>query len=404
MTTSLSIQRVINIKFLLRLAACAIALGFFGSAYSGVLPEDRFDALYHRYDGGGVVVGGEAFLVRKKIGENLDVNGTYDIDMTSSASLDVMTAASPYKEKRKQYSLGLQYLHGKTTYGITGLKSSEPDYLSNNISYSIKEDMFGDLTTVTLGFTRGRDHVRQHIVDKATRTDTFNDKFLEYGNIVSPRLDRRAYRVGVTQILTRKLITTFNYESQALEGFLRNPYRRVRYGDVNSTSISYQNEIYPHTRTSNALGLEGRYYLNYRASLKLAYRYYTDTWGIMSSTGEIEYVHPFGEKWISEWSVRYYSQKKASFYSDIFPYVDAQNFLARDRELSTMNDMSFHFGIERKWKFTQKVYIKGSFFYDRIQYNYKDFRDNLNSKLAPANQPLYKYGSNVFMLQATLGF
>jgi len=381
-----------------------LMFGLLNEAHAGVLPEDRADALYHLYDGGGEIVGGWSATFRKKIGENVDFNGSYDVDMVSSASIDVVTAASPYKEKRQQYSAGFQYLHGKTTYGVSGLKSSEPDYLSNNISYSIKEDMFGDLTTVTLGFTRGRDHVRQHVVDKATHTDTFSDKFLEFGNEVTPRADRRNYRVGVTQILTKKLIATVNYESQAMQGFLRSPYRRVRYGDANSTSISYQSELYPHTRTSNAIGLESRYYLSYRASIKIGYRYYTDTWGINSHTGDVQYVHPFGENWLSEWSLRYYTQKKASFYSDLFPYADAQNFLARDRELSTMSDYSFHFGLERKWKFTQKVFVKASFFYDRIQYDFKDFRNNLNSKLAPANQPLYKYGSNVFMLQGSLGF
>lgn len=373
-------------------------------SYASVLPEDRGDILYHRYDGGGELVTGESVLIRKKVGESFDVTGTYDTDIVSSASIDVMSAASPFKEKRKQYSLGIQYLHGKTTYGVSGLKSSEKDYLSNNVSYSIKEDMFGDLTTVTLGFTRGRDHVWRHDVDKKNNTSTYSDKFLENNEQVSPRVDRRAYRIGLTQILTKKLIATLNFESQSLEGFLRSPYRRVRYGDPNSLNVSYEAELYPHTRSSNALGIEARYYLNYRAAVKLFYRYYSDTWGIHGQTGELQYVHPFGDKWISEWSVRYYTQKRATFYSDLFPYIDAQNFLARDRELSTMSDFTFHLGIERKWPITQKVYAKGAFFYDRIQYSFKDFRNNMRTTLAPANQPLYKYGSNVFMLQGTLGF
>ncbi len=397
-------RRLNKIKLISYIAIMAISLVNSVIVLGGVLPEDRGDVLYHRYDGGGVTVSGETLLIRKKIGENFDIAYTHDTDMTSSASIDVMSAASPYKEKRNQDSIGIQYLHGKTTYGISALKSNEPDYLSNNVSYNINEDMFGDLTTVTLGFTRGRDHVRQHLVDKATNTNTFSDLFLENGNVVSPRVDRRSYRVGISQILTKRLITTFNYESSALEGFLRNPYRSVRYGDANSTSIFRQAELYPHTRTSNGIGVEARYYLNYRASIKLGYRYYTDTWGILSHTADIEYVHPFGEKWLTEWSVRYYTQQHADFYADLFPFADAQNFLARDRELSTMNDISYHFGVERKWRYTTKVFLKASFFYDRISYNYKDFRNNLLTALPPKDQPLYKYESNVFMLQGSLGF
>ena len=39
-------------------------------AFAGVLPEDRADVLYHRYQGGGVTIQGPSVLVRKKIGEN----------------------------------------------------------------------------------------------------------------------------------------------------------------------------------------------------------------------------------------------------------------------------------------------------------------------------------------------
>jgi len=395
----------------LRVAALPLlsAVCYTSVVHAGVLPEDRVDVLGHNYQGGGVTVYGPSILLRKKIGENIDLNASGDIDMVSSASLDVVTNASPYKEKRKQWSGGVSYLHGKTTYGLNYLKSQEPDYLSHNASGSISEDMFGDLTTVTIGFSRGWDHVKQHI--KLPGQDYFRDDFKEHDELVSPRLDRRSYRVGISQILTKKLLFSANYESTAQEGFLRNPYRKYRYGDVNSASVTYADEIYPHTRTSNAVGLEARYYLNYRASIKLGYRYYTDTWGVLGHTGDIEYVHPYGNNWLTEYGVRYYTQKKATFFSDLFPYADAQNFLARNRELATFNDVALHVGITWKIPLSTKVAFRTTLMYDRIQYNYKDYRDNsdvmVNGKktaIAPINQPLYKYGANVIMLQASLTY
>lgn len=374
------------LRVIVYLALAASAL----SARAGVLPEDRGDILWHQYDGGGVTVDGPSILVRKKIGESIDVNFTGDLDMVSSASIDVMSAASPYKEKRKQWSPGVSYLRGKTTYGVSFLRSDEPDYLSDNASFSISEDMFGDLTTVTLGFTRGWDDVKQHLVDKSHGTDSF----LEKG-----RMDRRNYRIGLTQILTKKLIATLNYESSAQDGYLQNPYRRVRYGAANSTSISYQSEIYPGTRSSNAVGIDASYYLPYRASVKLGYRYYTDTWGITAHTGDLQYLHPFGSRWTAEFGVRYYTQTHADFYSDLFPYIDAQNFMARDRVLATYNDVAVHLGAEWKGPFGSSLKGRASIFYDRIQYSYADFRNNLNTKLTPAQQPLYSYGANVFQIQ-----
>ena len=84
------------------------------STYAAVLPEDRADLLYHRYEGGGVKIDGPSLLVRKKFAEKYSVSANYYVDMVSSASIDVLTTASPYKEERKQESLGVTYLRGKS--------------------------------------------------------------------------------------------------------------------------------------------------------------------------------------------------------------------------------------------------------------------------------------------------
>ena len=50
--------------------------------------------------------------------EKYSVSANYYVDMVSSASIDVMTTASPYKEERTQGSLGFDMLHGKTQYSV----------------------------------------------------------------------------------------------------------------------------------------------------------------------------------------------------------------------------------------------------------------------------------------------
>ncbi|MDJ0806416.1 MAG: hypothetical protein QNJ78_06230, partial [Gammaproteobacteria bacterium] len=70
-------------------------------AGSAVLPEDRADLMYHVYDGGGVEVTGPSILVRKSVGESVSISGNYYVDSISSASIDVITSASPYQEERK---------------------------------------------------------------------------------------------------------------------------------------------------------------------------------------------------------------------------------------------------------------------------------------------------------------
>ena len=142
-----------------------------------MLPDDRADMLYHRYDGGGVTIDGPSVLVRKKFGES-SVSANYYVDMVSSASIDVVTTASPYTEGRTQRSLGADYLQGKTIYS-SATRTARRATTRPIPPLGISQDMFGDLTTVSLGFCRGW--------DKVARTATR----------IQRSIDRRNYRLGV---------------------------------------------------------------------------------------------------------------------------------------------------------------------------------------------------------------
>ena len=63
---------------------------------AAILPEQRADALYHSYDGGGVTVDGPSLLVRKNFKETISVSGNYYVDNISSASIDVVGSESPH--------------------------------------------------------------------------------------------------------------------------------------------------------------------------------------------------------------------------------------------------------------------------------------------------------------------
>ncbi|HTQ37306.1 MAG TPA: DUF3570 domain-containing protein, partial [Steroidobacteraceae bacterium] len=127
---------------------------------AGVLPDDRADVMYHRYEGGGLTVQGPSVLVRKKLGDSLSATANYYSDFISSASIDVVVSgASPYREHREQKSLGLDYLRGKSTWSASYLTSQENDYRSDTWSLGVSQDMFGDLTTLSFGYSQGLDHV-----------------------------------------------------------------------------------------------------------------------------------------------------------------------------------------------------------------------------------------------------
>ena len=261
-----------------QLVVALAGLLFGSSALASVLPEDRSDILYHLYEGGGVRIDGPSILMRKQVGPNTSFVTNYYVDMISSASIDVITTASPYTEERTQWSVGMDYLRGNTTMSVGYTTSTESDFDAKTYSLAVSQDMFGDLTTLTLSYALGDDTVG--------RSD---DPLFERD------ADRQQYGVGLTQILTRNLIATLNYQVVTDEGFLNNPYRTVRYADPTvPRGFSFEPELYPNTRTSNALGLRMKYYLPYRAALEAEYRYFTDTWDIEGHTAKLGYVHPMG--------------------------------------------------------------------------------------------------------------
>ncbi len=348
---------------------------------AGVLPNDRADALYHSYAGGGLKVNGPSVLVRKSIGSSVSVNGNYYVDHISNASIDVVTQGSPFREERTEKSLGVDYLRGPVSIDMGYINSEESDYSAHTAHFNISQDMFGDLTTVTLGYARGWDTVRDN-----GKPDFAEDRA------------RQNYQVNLSQILTKNTLFGIAFEAITNEGYLHSPYRSVRYLDPsNPIGYSYEPEVYPNTRNSGAVTLSARYYLPYRAAIKAEYRIFDDSWGIRAHNAEIGYTHPFQNGLTFDLRYRVYTQTAANFYSDLFPFSNAQNFMARDREFSAFTNHTIGAGISREfgknlWDFVDKGSL--NLYYDYIQFDYNDFRD-VRQRSTPGQEPLYSYSANV---------
>lgn len=356
---------------------------------AAVLPEERVDLLYHSYDGGGAEIDGPSLLLRKNVGSSVSVGLNHYVDTVSSASIDVLVSASPYTEEREENSFNLDYLRHKSTVSLGYTRSEESDYEASTLSLGMSQDMFGDLTTVTISFAIGDNTVGQNA----------NPNFEENSDV-------RSYRLGLSQVLTRDLIMALTFEAITDEGFLNNPYRSVRYVD-NSSPIGYsfQPEVYPRTRTSNALALRANYYLEQRAAVHAGVRIYEDSWSINATTYEFGYTLPYQQSWIFEARLRLHDQGEAEFYSDLFPFQDAQNFLARDKELSDFSSTTIGLGASydfgRSWSAIDRGSLNVEL--DWIRFDYDNFRD-LTEPRAVGNEPLYSFDARVTRIFASFWF
>ena len=359
------------------------------------LPEERADALYHRYDGDGVTIDGPSILVRKNFKETVSIAGNYYVDNVSSASIDVVTSgASEYSEQRDEYSLSGDYLYGKSIFSAGYTNSDESDYTADTYFFNVSQDFFGDLTNLSFGYARGDDEVRQN----------GNDEFEE-------EIERNSYRLSLSQVLAPNLLLALNYEAITDEGYLNNPYRVYRYlTNPLDPGEGFQQatEVYPNTRTSDAAGIKFLYRLPWRASLGTSYRYFTDDWGIDAHTGQLSYTHAFGSHWMVDLKYRYYDQGAADFYSDLFlfPSQDEKDYRARDKELSDMNSQTFslYVSYERPIGFGPMDKAGISLQWDHIMLDYDNFSDLRDTEALPGEERLFDMDADVIKLLLTIWY
>ena len=101
-----------------------------------------------------------------------------------------------------------------------------------------------------------------------------------------------------------------------------------------------------------------------------------------------------------------YEQSGADFYSDLFPYMDAQNHLARDKELSTFDSISLGAGASyefdnRSWNTIKRASL--NLHLDYFFFDYADFRD-LTQPGAVGSEPLYNFDAIVIRAFASVWF
>jgi hypothetical protein len=391
--TKLGAKASLNAFLRFRNICLVLCFGAFSlAANATVLPEDRTDILYHSYEGGGMVIDGPSVLVRKQFKNKVSVWGNYYIDMISSASIDVMTQGSSYVEERTEQSFGFDYLHDRTTISLAHTNSSEEDYSANTVSFGLSQEFFGDMTTLSMNYSKGEDEVGRNL-----RSDGEIVSTTKVGDATHQR-----FGIGLTQVLTKKLIVALNVESVIDGGFLNNAYRSVRI--LENGSERFQSELYPTTHNSDAVAFRSLYYLPWRSSVRFEYKAFADSWGIEASNVDLRYIHPIGNNLVIEAKYRTYEQTQANFYSDLIN-IDETGLMpttfARDKELSEFSDVAFGLGIsyeipERAVPFFDKATV--NLFWDGIQFDYTNFRENTDEnqvEFGVGNEPLYAFNANV---------
>jgi hypothetical protein len=333
-----------------RIAALLGSVLAVGGAKAVDLPENKAEGVFHVYRGGGVTASGPALLVRKNLGDRWSLSGSYYVDMVTNASIDVVTTASPFKETRTAYELSATTAVRDSLLTISTASSREPDYIADAVSVDVSQEVYGGMTTITMGYTRANDQVGQ-------RDRGFFDVARHW-----------QYRLGVTQILSPRWLASLNFEQVSDDGFLGSPYRAAR---VFGATVPERN---PRTRTSRAIKASTAYDLGERNAVRAEYRYFWDTWDIKAHTVQLAYSRYAGQRWLADGHARFYSQNAALFYSD--NATTETLFVSRNRQLSTFTNLSIGGKLTYSYgRVGERFDVKVIGAYELMNLRFKDFTD-----------------------------
>ena len=265
------------------------------------------------------------------------VSGTLITDSISGASPAYHTQALSYlKDFRRAVDTSLtRYLpNGTLTVGVS--HSGENDYVSRAASLLATRSSENKNTTWTAGLAINRDQINpanQIVLNETKRSSEL--------------------LLGVTQVVTMNDIVQFNMGYYKGQGYFSDPYK-----------------IYderPRDRTQQKFQTRWNHYFNdLNATSRLAYRYYTDSWGIRSHTLDAEWVQRFGNGWSAAPALRYYTQTAAKFYVEVdprlspFPANPPPNalYFSEDQRMSAFGGLTMGMKLTKQLNLDTKIDLK----------------------------------------------
>jgi len=206
--------------------------------------------------------------------------------------------------------------------GNVGINAgSETDHLSIGVNGGLSLDMNNRNTTLFAGVSAEWDQVAPvgGVPHRMVTTgpgvvktvDTQNDSFT-----VADAL------VGLTQTISRRMLTQINYSHSLSNGYLSNPYKVLSaVNGATGETIDYVFENRPADRTKQSVFWRIKYSFD-QDVLDLSYRYMWDSWTITSHTAELKYYWILSSGGRLEPFVRYYTQTAADFYTPSLVYAD----------------------------------------------------------------------------------
>ncbi len=303
---------------LIATVTAAFAIGTLPAAAQPTVSVDARAAVYDDSDDTTVI--SSTVAARGNVADTYAIKARYLVDIISTASVDVVSAATqPFEELRHEIEAALSYQ--KDAHGLQAsyVYSVEPDWQSNTLAAGASGTVANGQLALGVATTL--------VLDEIGRIDdpTFEQQ-----------LTSLSWQLSATLVASPYDLLSVAYSFSHLLGYQASPYRYAFFsGTMGSRPIRGPAERHPNRRLRHALSLRHNRHLFKSSALRSHVRGYVDNWGVASVTAASEYVVGFGPVDLAA-RVRGYLQSRASFYEAT--YTEAKLLMTADRELSPFVD------------------------------------------------------------------
>ncbi len=239
--------------------------------------------------------------------------------------------------------------------------SSEYDYLHLGVNTKISRDFNQRNTTVSAGLAYSSDTISAvggaptpltSMADVGNLSNRIGDQSKDIVDVV----------LGVTQVISRKLVVQANYSFSDSSGYMNDPYKIVGVVDATTGDVlqrtpapgvlgpshEYLYESRPDQRTKHSIYGQAKYYMNGKV-LDASYRYMTDDWDIDSHTVDLRFSWPVGERSYLEPHLRFYTQTEANFFkAGVVDGIPLPMYASNDYRLGSFDAITA--GLKYGWK------------------------------------------------------
>jgi len=247
--------------------------------------------------------------------------------------------------------------------------SAETDYTSLGASATLTHDTDDKLTTFTAGAALGLDFVQpkggipqaltpvEAAISRRSGEDD-DDRGGLGGNEVKNKTMTDMV-LGVTQVISPRLLAQLNYGVGLTQGYLTDPYKIISVVDAAGETTGYRTEKRPESRFRQTLYTKAVYHFS-QDVVHAAYRYYVDDWGLRAHTADLKYRLELGARHYLQPHLRYYRQGAADFFQhSLTSSVALPKFASADLRLAEMSSytagLKYGFPLAKRHELSARV-------------------------------------------------